>query len=542
MMNYDSIQDINLNISTIDIRKFIVIPPETKPELIDILRKEVENAGFEINSISGLKTHFTLDKFKTPIEEAEKIIEELDNSKEEIKKINLKSLEDEKGNIKLDQKLSGLISSFIVNTNKSFNPDKEKVLSIMKNILLDLYTHDIKGIEFLDFETLDYLVEAAISKKLEDAQINLDTALVMMLIQIRKISLLWLYDAISLNYYNLNVPKDEINKIQNQEKLSLYGKQYEVIPFTYHNNPILLKKTDLLFSPSDKTLVTINTGKHNQDIIIPLMLSIFIDKASFDWRIEYCNIITTAIARSVREISYQLKILELDFSKFEVPKIKDELQILQNGLDFLRDTLIGIKNQVESENKVIRRHYSTNYPRDLSRFLGGAISSSIRENSPLNSLNMLDGPLIKLDSSVEEISNLRVRITNTFFKLIDAKEQNDKVYFDAIRDEIGRDMKKITNVNFYGDQSRYYDSSVDNSINIVGDFKDKLENLKNLVDKHYDKADKNKLLQTIDEMKNNCNDSTKKKFLKEKIEWIITKTSEVASISSFAISLLQTLK
>ena len=541
-MDYDDIQDVDLSIDTIDIRKFIIIPPETKPELVDKLRKGAEDAGFEINSISGLKTHFTLDKLKNPLEEAGKIIEELDNSKEEIKRINLKSLEDEKGNIKLDQKLSLIISSFIVKTNKSTNPDKGRVFSILKNIFSDLYKHDIKGIEFLDFETLDYLVEATISKKLEDAQINLDTALVRMLIQIRKISLLWLYDAISLNYYNLNVPKNEINKIQNKDKISLYGKQYEILHITYPNNPILLKKMDLLFSPLEKTLVTVNTGKHNQDIIIPLMLSIFIDKASFDWRIEYCNIITMATTRSVREISYQLKILELDFSKFNVPKIKDELEILLNGLDFLRDILVDMKNQVESENKVIKRHYSTNYPRDLSRFLGGAISLSIRENSPLNSLNRLDEPLIKLDSSIEEISNLRVRMTNTFFKLIDAKEQNNKMYFDTIREEMGRDMKKITNVNFYGSQSRYYDGSADNSINIIGDLKNDIENLKNLIEKNYNKTDKHELLQTIEEMKNDCNDSTKKNLLKEKIGWIITKTSEIASISSFAITLLQTLK
>lgn len=541
-MNYDDIPDVDLSIDTIDIRKFIIIPPETKPEFIDNLRKKAEEAGFEINSISGLKTHFTLDKLKSPFEEAEKIIEELDNSKDEIKKINLKSLEDEKGNIKLDQKLSLLISSFIVKTNKSNNPDKERVFSILKNVFLDLYKHDIKGIEFLDFETLDYLVEATISKKLEDAQMNLDAALVKMLIQIRKISLLWLYDAITLNYYNLNVNKNEISTIQNKDKLSLYGKQYEVLHITYPNNPISLKKVDLLFSPLEKTLVTINTGKHNQNIIIPLMLSIFIDKASFDWRIEYSNIITMATTRSIREISYQLKILELDFSKFYVPQVKEELEMLLNGLDFLRNILVDMKNQVESENKVIRKHYSTNYTRDLSRFLGGAISSSIRENSPLNSLKMLDEPLIKLDSSIEEISNLRVQMTNTFLKLIDAKQQNNKEYFDKIREEMGQDMRKITNVNFYGSQSRYYDGSVDNSINIIGDLKTDIENLKNLIEKNYNKDDKHELLQTIEEMKKNYNDSTKKNFLKEKMGWIITKTSEIASISSFAISLMQTLK
>ncbi len=76
--------NVNLSINSIDIRKFIIIPPEVKPELVDKLRKEAENAEFELNSISNSKTHFTLDKFKIPFEDADKIIEEIDNAKEEM--------------------------------------------------------------------------------------------------------------------------------------------------------------------------------------------------------------------------------------------------------------------------------------------------------------------------------------------------------------------------------------------------------------------------------------------------------------------------
>lgn len=316
-MNNDNVPNVDLSINSVDIRKFIIIPPEVKPELVENLRKEAENAGFEINSISSSTNHFTLDKFKVPSEEAERIIEELNNAKEEIKQISLKTLKDEEGHIILDKKLSSLISSFIVSTNKYTNTNKEQVLSILQNILSDLYRHDIEGIEFLDEETLNHLAEAAISKKLEDAQINLDTAMIKMLIQIRKISLLWLYDAISLNYYNINIPIGEISKVQNKRELSLNGTYYEVIHIT-HDSPTslkdyTLKNTNVLFDSLGKTLVTINTGKQNQDFIIPLMFSLFIDKASLEWRIEYANMYTTAIARAVRELNYQLRLLDLDY-------------------------------------------------------------------------------------------------------------------------------------------------------------------------------------------------------------------------------------
>ncbi|MGB8218021.1 MAG: hypothetical protein WCE94_12040 [Candidatus Methanoperedens sp.] len=428
-------QNVDLSINSIDIRKFIIIPPEVKPELVEKLRKEAENAEFELNPIANSKTHFTLDKFKVPLAEADIIIDDLNNAKEHIKEINLQTLKNEEGHVILDKKLTSLISTFIVSTNKYTNINKERVLSVLQNILSDLYRHDIEGIEFLDYETLDHLAEAAVSKKLEDAQLNLDTAMIKMLIQIRKISLLWLYDAISLNFYNLNVPREEMFKIQNMDEILLNNTHYEVIHVA-HNSPTSLRRTDVLFDSLGKTLVTINTGKQTQDYIIPLMFSIFIDKASFDWRIEYANMFTTAMARAVRELNYQLGMLDLDYSKYDVQKLKEEKEVLQNGFDFLRNTLIQIKNQVEIENKSMKRYYSLTYQRNLARFLGGGISSSIRENSPLNSLDKMDILVEKMDSSIEEISSISIHTRDTLSKLIEAKEQKNVKLFEKIKNNL----------------------------------------------------------------------------------------------------------
>lgn len=428
-------QNVYLSINSIDIRKFIIIPSEVKPESVEIIRKEAENAGFEINAIANSKIHFTLDKFKVVPDEADIIIDELNNAKEYIKDANLKSLQNEQGNIILDKKLSSLISSFIISTNKYTNVNKEQVLSVLQNILSDLYKHNVEGIEFLDYETLDCIAEAAISKKLEEAQLNLDVAMVKMLIQIRKISLLWLYDAVSLNYYNINSPREELTKIQNKDKILWNDTYYEVLHIT-HSSPTSMRNNNILFDSLGKTLVTINTGKQTQDFIIPLMFSIFIDKASLEWRIEYANIFTTAIARAVKELNYQLRLLDLNYSKYDVQKLKEERDVLQNGFDFLRNTLIKIKNQIENENKSMKKYYSSTYQRNLARFLGGAISGSIREHSPLNSLDKMDILVEKMDSSIEEISNLNIQVRDSLSKLIEAKEQKNIKLFEKIKNNL----------------------------------------------------------------------------------------------------------
>jgi len=96
-----------------------------------------------------------------------------------------------------------------------------------------------------------------------------------------------------------------------------------------------------------------------------------------------------------------------------------------------------------------------------------------------------------------------------------------------------------TNVYQTGSQSRVYFNSDDKSINIIGNLHKDLENLKELVDKDYKEKDKTELIQTIDEMKQNCSDPSMKERVKKKLGWILTKTAEVSSISSLVITILQ---
>lgn len=102
-------------------------------------------------------------------------------------------------------------------------------------------------------------------------------------------------------------------------------------------------------------------------------------------------------------------------------------------------------------------------------------------------------------------------------------------------------MKKI-DVNINGSGNRTYIDSADNSININTDLTNGLETLAGLLERDYKKEDRREVLKTVEQMRTSCNDPSKQTWLKEKLGWIITRTSEVASISSFAITLLQNVK
>jgi len=103
-------------------------------------------------------------------------------------------------------------------------------------------------------------------------------------------------------------------------------------------------------------------------------------------------------------------------------------------------------------------------------------------------------------------------------------------------------MKKTIIVNQYGNGDRFYNESVDNSINISGDLATDLETLSALIKRDYSQDDRDEVIQTVKQMKQSCNNQEKKGWLKEKLGWIVTRTSEVASISSFALTLLDKLK
>lgn len=96
------------------------------------------------------------------------------------------------------------------------------------------------------------------------------------------------------------------------------------------------------------------------------------------------------------------------------------------------------------------------------------------------------------------------------------------------------------NVNIItGTQNKINYDSNDNSINNIGDLQTDLVKLRGLIEKNYQEMDKDELIRTVDQMKQSCNDPSKKNLLKEKLGGILKKTAEVSTISSLVITLLK---
>lgn len=429
----DESQEVDPEIKKIDIRRFLIIPPEVES---DAIKEEVEKTGFELNFVSGSKVHATLDKFNIPFDQKDEFLEGVYSAKETIKDLQIQTLEDGKGKIKIDTRLSSLLSTFFVELNRKCPLDYNRVFFVLESILADLYKHDVKGVEFLDERTLDYMAKATVSKKLKDAELNLDKALVSMLIQIRKLAILWLYDTLSLNFYNLTIDREDVGKIQNRDGISLNEIIYEKVPISLSGQRLgKSRRINLYFSDIESTMITFNLGRKTQNKIVPLMFSIFVDSASLKFRWEYTNILQEAMRRSYNQTTNDLRNLELDYDKLDM---KDLLLIREMGnrsYDFFYQVLNKARNSIYAENNMIKRHYRTTFTKNLTRFLGGAISSDIKKHYPLSYFEALDHLVERYDKMTESIQETRLVMKKKMNELIEAKEkENPKLYKKAYKE------------------------------------------------------------------------------------------------------------
>lgn len=128
---------------------------------------------------------------------------------------------------------------------------------------------------------------------------------------------------------------------------------------------------------------------------------------------------------------------------------------------------------------------------------------------------------------------------------------NEEPYFENKVEMMNDVMRRIlievknmkqTDIKINGNNNKINIDSVDNSININGNLTTDLETLSALIGRDYNRDDRDEILQAVKQMKQSCNDPAKKGWLKEKLGWLVTKTSEVASISSFVMTLMDKVK
>ncbi len=221
-------------------------------------------------------------------------------------------------------------------------------------------------------------------------------------------------------------------------------------------------------------------------------------------------------------------------------------RLIRKGLPIIDERIKGILAEIEENTTALCKQTKgtqlDNFGREIYwqghnlPQIGDPIKLDKKINGMQSTLTMLCGRLIE-ENIIEELEILN--------KINDERYVENKVeMMDSVMRRIlikVKGMKKI-DVKINGNDNKINIDSVDNSININGNLTTDLETLSALIERDYKQADRNEVLQTVNQMKRSCNDSSNKSWIKQKLGWIISRTSEVASISSFAITLLQNVK
>jgi hypothetical protein len=412
---------INSRINTIDFRKFVMLTPEFDKESIFNLIKKL---GFGITPLNKDASFFTIDAYYVPREDAEDVADKLNEIKDIIKKSQLDYYDQNQDKIPMNTQILDLMAKFLSDSNVSKQASPDKLNFILSSIFEDLYLSDEEDVRFLCPDTIDHLSKAAVSRKLEDAKLHLEQASVDILIQIRKLAILWFYKSISLDMYNLRTDKSDIYKLQRNKEVIMGGRKYEVIPMNIHN-----KQYNLAYSEEEFSLTTFELGIKNQNMITPILAAIFIDKASLEWRYNYSQIIIKAISRLKDQTRHQLKNLQLEYDKISIEQLVRSQKELDDSFEFLFQMLFRYKNNLESSNQQLRHYYQNAYSRQIGVILGGAISNAIRKVTPLESLDRCDALIKDLNVSMKDVSNLKFEVMSLVKDLIKQKQEENPTLF-----------------------------------------------------------------------------------------------------------------
>ncbi len=403
-------------IDTLDIRKFVVIPREIP---LDEIRSVATENGFELNPTPGFETGlYTLDIYGVPHNEYEETIEKVQSVSEHIKNRQIELLELEKDNIQIESKLSGLVARFITQSNNNFGGGSDKAFLLLQSVLGDLQTGDIDGVNLLDTRTLGLLANATVSKSPQEAENNIISAMKETLIQIRKISLLLMFETISVTLVNIRPKKGKV--IPFDDTNTFLDRPHELIQI-----PMGHTKETIAFAESELSIIAFNMGKKKQNALIPFIFNTVLQKSSQRFRISYTNIILTAMERIEEEAYHQMSGLEYNFSKASVKDIEKIQKITEETMNFYYRMTLSFRNQILNLNQQLRITLKGSYTRNINRFVGGAISEKIRTLSPLSLLPAMEEQETRMDANIKRTSKLKSELISKMEEIKQAKiEQN----------------------------------------------------------------------------------------------------------------------
>jgi hypothetical protein len=98
---------------------------------------------------------------------------------------------------------------------------------------------------------------------------------------------------------------------------------------------------------------------------------------------------------------------------------------------------------MENENETIRKRYTFDYPRALAISLGGSISRSVRQVSPLGLASECDNLLVDLNTSRNEIFETKKVVRETINELIKAKKEQNQSKFNKIAGKFQEILENI---------------------------------------------------------------------------------------------------
>lgn len=432
------IPSIKLNRVKVDIKKVIIIPPEIDPEHI---KESIEKKGYLLHNPLGKENSvfFSLDAVQVIESDFLEVDSKLDELKQSIKQEQVNFFDNQKDKLKIEDNFVKLLSEFIVEANKNTEIDSNNAFLILQNMLGNLYEHEIDGVKFLDEIEIEKLAKATVSKVVKECEYNLNSALIEILIKIRKLTLLWFYDSIQLSLYNVWTDKEEISIIQNNEVVEIDGSESKIIPLIVNR-----RKTYVAYCEVNACLITFNLGKKMQEAILPFIFSLFMNQALMNFKLEYSKMILNALKRYQGEIIHQMRNLRVNYNDLSLEQLEIIKKYSLGAIDFLYRGIVNYRNDIQTSNRMMAMQYRKNYLQTLSRRLGGGVSQRVLDVSPMRSLDEFNKLGDEIEGFVNSYSGLYEDVGKGMNDLISAKKQSNPGLFQKARDFIVERFDSIT--------------------------------------------------------------------------------------------------
>lgn len=424
------IDDAIKKAKAIDIRQFIIVIPGVD---IGELMKIVEARGLTLSQpIKGYDVLYTIDALEVKPEDLFDVTQKILDVKEQIKETQISALEYQKEHVRLESRLTQLFGELIAEHNKKYTVSPDKLFQILESIYRNLYLSSLDKFQFVDEKTIRNLVEATISKTQEEAEENINQAIVNLLIEIRKLTLISYFEHLSMCLFNIRVGRENLAEITGE----IDDKTLDVIPITLWRDKKRIKET-LYYWGVKNSIYTFDMGRRSQDVLIPLISVTFLDKISLQFRIEYTQkVILQAFNRLLGEVGREIGDMELDFDEISLSELEANRERFKLTFEYIYRMLTLYGNQFGAENDDIKRRYTIGYSRQLSNAFGGSISEKIRPITSLAVINEANKTLTDIHDSRKNVENFKTKMIKTLNELIKSKKEGKKSIFKRALEEL----------------------------------------------------------------------------------------------------------